>query len=76
MYSDSDSTAKLLTDELKAFNTQIAPNQMTQETYTHILICYNCYEYETHATKDCTRTTIICSKCTETRHNNYVYGQH
>ena len=61
--SDSDSTTRLLTDGLKAFNTRITPNQMIQETYTDILICYNCYEYETRAAKDCTKTTFICSEC-------------
>ena len=58
--SDSDSTTRLLTDGLKVFNSLITPKQMTLETYTHIVICYNCYKYETHATKDCTKTTIIC----------------
>ena len=66
--SESDSSTRLLTDGLEAFDSRITPNQMTQETYTHIPICYNCYEYETHATKDCTKTTIICSECVETGH--------
>ena len=41
---------------------------MTQETYTHILICYNCCQYEHHATKDCTQKTIICSECADPGH--------
>ena len=41
---------------------------MTQEQFTHILICYKCYKYEDHATKDCPTTTPTCSECAETGH--------
>ena len=58
-----------MTEGLREFNTIITPQKLTKETYTHILIYYNCYEYETHVTKDCQKTTIICSECTETGHN-------
>ena len=68
LYVVTPTSSRLLTEGLKAFNTRITPRQMTREIYTHIFICYNGYQYEHHATKDCTQKTIICSECAETGH--------
>ena len=65
---DNDSTQRLLTNGLNLFNTRISPTQMTQDTYTHLLICYKCYKFETHATKDCPETRLLCSECGQTGH--------
>ena len=65
---DSVTTQRILTNGLLAFNTKINPNQMTIETFTHLLICFKCYKYETHATKDCTETQPKCSECAQTGH--------
>ena len=60
---DSDTTQRILTNGLLAFNTKINPNQMSIETFTHLLIFCKCYKYKTHATKDCTETQPKCSEC-------------
>ena len=65
---DSDTRQRILTDGLLAFNTNMNPSQMTPEQFTHLLICFNCYQYEKHATRDCTRKNIKCSECAETGH--------
>ena len=57
-----------MTEGLRAFITKINTNQMTPETFTHLLICFKCYKYEQHATKDCTETEIKCSECAQTGH--------
>jgi hypothetical protein len=59
---------RVLTDGLKAFNTRITPNQCEQERFTHLLICYKCYDYDKHPTKDCPQTFDICSECATTGH--------
>lgn len=66
--SDSDSTTRLLADGLKTSSKRITPNQMTQKTNTDIFICYNCYEYETHVAKYCTKIITICSNCSKIVH--------
>ena len=66
---DSDTTQRILTDGLKAFNTKINTNQMTLQTFTHLLICFKCYKYERHSTKDCPETIIKCSECAQTGHS-------
>ena len=59
-----------LTHGLKAYHTRIAPTQCEQEHYTHIQICYKCYRFEHHTTRDCTKNTDICSECGEEGHTH------
>ncbi|KAF2356409.1 hypothetical protein FHG87_012832 [Trinorchestia longiramus] len=48
----------------------IAPSQIQQEKCIVILICFNCYKMEQHATKDCSTPNLtICSECT----GNHTY---
>ncbi|KAF2359676.1 hypothetical protein FHG87_009568 [Trinorchestia longiramus] len=49
---------------------KIAPSQIQQEKFIDILICFNCYKMEQHATKDCpTPNLTVCSECT----GNHTY---
>ncbi|KAF2345265.1 hypothetical protein FHG87_023979, partial [Trinorchestia longiramus] len=49
---------------------KIAPSQIQQEKFIDILICFNCYKMEEHATKDCpTPNVTVCSECT----GNHTY---
>ena len=60
---------RLLTNGIKVFNTRISPAQCEQEKFTHILTCYKCYRYETHATTNCPDNLTYCSECAEIGHN-------
>lgn len=60
---------KILDQGLLLFNTKISKFQCEREEYTHLLICFKCYQYETHPTKDCTSTTTYCSECGLTGHD-------
>lgn len=60
---------KAIHQGLLAFNMAISSSQIEQEQYIHIETCYNCYEMETHQTKDCPQTGLkVCSECSETGH--------
>ena len=66
--------AKKLTDEgLVLFNFRVAPEQCELERYTHVLICYKCYKYEDHLTKDCRQDYDICSECGLRGHTYRMY---
>ena len=52
MQSTTDAK-KLLTDGMVLFNVRVAPQQCELEDYTHLLICYKCYKYSDHMTKNC-----------------------
>lgn len=67
---DVNTADRILTTGLYAFNTRITPDQCERETYTHIQICYKCYAFETHTTKDCTATNDVCSECAQTGHTH------
>ena len=66
---DSDTTQRILTDGLTAFDTKINTNQMTPETFTHLFICFKCYKYERYSTEDCPETIIKCSESAQTGHS-------
>lgn len=52
-----------------AYNMAISPSQIEQETYIHIITCFNCYQMEDHLTKDCPYSNLkICSECSELGH--------
>ena len=65
---DTETADEVLRRGLLAFNTRIPPHQMQQETFTHLLICFKCYKYEDHATKDCPQEHDVCSECTGNHH--------
>ena len=55
----------VLQNGLLCYNTRIAPSQIEKEEYADLQICFTCYKYESHSTKDCpTPNKIICSECT------------
>ncbi|KAF2348422.1 hypothetical protein FHG87_020821 [Trinorchestia longiramus] len=51
-----------LRDGLYMFHTKITLQQCEQEKYTHILICYKCFKFEEHATRQSTSPTQHCSE--------------
>ncbi|KAF2353098.1 Reverse transcriptase domain, partial [Trinorchestia longiramus] len=59
---------RILTEGFKMFNTKITARQCEQETYTHILICYKCYKFESHTTHECRSTVQVCSECSSPDH--------
>ena len=68
---DSTETDKVLRDGLNAFHTRIFPNQIKAEQFTELQICFNCYKYESHTSKQCPSKTIVCSECAQTGHTHY-----
>lgn len=66
--SDVNTASRILTDGFLAFSTKISPSQCEPEEFTHILICYKCYQYEKHATKNCPQQFDTCSECAERGH--------
>ena len=69
--SDTNQTERLLRDGLTLFHTRIPPTNIEQEKFTPILICFNCYKFEDHATNQCKSKTIVCSECGETGHRHF-----
>ena len=51
-----------------AFNMSITPSQMEREEYINLQICFSCYKYESHETKNCKTKEINCSECGVTGH--------
>ncbi|KAF9754362.1 hypothetical protein NGRA_3354, partial [Nosema granulosis] len=43
---------------------KISSSQIEQEKYIDLLMCFNCYSYEDHLTKDCPTPDVVrCSEC-------------
>ena len=55
---------------IKCFNMKISSSQIQQEEYVDLLLCFHCYKWESHTTRDCPdrAKTQKCSECTE-EHN-------
>ena len=68
---DSTETDRVLRDGLSAFHTRISPSQIKAEQFTELQICFNCYKYESHTSKQCPSKTIVCSECSQTWHTHY-----
>lgn len=66
--TDVSTASRILTDGFVAFFTKISPSQCEPEEFTHLLICYKCYEYESHSTKDCKLGYDVCSECSQRGH--------
>ena len=67
---DSTQTDKILQDGLMAFHSRIAPHQCEIERHTELLICFNCYKYESHSRNNCPSKTIVCSECAQPGHTH------
>jgi hypothetical protein len=66
--TDSRIAQRVLANGFYMYNTEITPSQCEQEQYTHLLICYNCYQIEHHLAHQCTSTTSFCSECAAKDH--------
>ena len=66
--TDTTIAQRILTNGFYMYNTKITPTQCEQEQYTHLLICYKCYQIEDHPTHQCTSTTPSCSECAAKDH--------
>ena len=69
--NDSTETDRVLRDEPNAFHTRISQSQIKAEQFTELQICFNCYKYESHTSKQCPSKTIVCSECAQTGHTHY-----
>lgn len=59
---------KILESGLNMFNTRIPPYNCELEEFTHLLVCYRCYQIEKHPTSECQAHTIVCSECAQEGH--------
>lgn len=68
-FTETNITDRVLTNGFLGFNMSVTPDQIKREHFVNLLTCFICYEYETHATKDCpTKNLKICSECAQTGH--------
>ena len=67
---DHNTTQTLLNEGFRAFAISVKPDQITQKEPDNIMMCYKCYKYNSHLTKDCKETTKICSNCAKTGHTH------
>ena len=65
---DSAAMNTLLNHGFRAFRTTVAPNQIALKKIEDIKICFKCYTFESHSTKECTSTIKICFNCPEQEH--------
>ena len=68
--NDSCDVNKILDDGLLLFNMRISPNQIVQQTFTPLKLCFKCYEFEDHSTADCKSTATVCSECATVGHTH------
>ena len=68
---DNGQADRIIRDGLMAFHTRIPPHSCTLEKFTPILICYNCYKYDSHISKQCPQPpAIVCSECAQSGHTH------
>ena len=70
MFDDTETADRVLDNGLLCYNTRIPPHHCSRETFTHLLICFKCYKFEDHPTKDCTLDHDVCSECAADDHNH------
>ena len=64
VFSDTTMASKALEQGLVCFNVRISPAQIQKEVFTNLLICFKCYEMESHTTADCPNSSrVVCSEC-------------
>ena len=69
VFEETNMAKKAINNGLLLFNMKIAPDQIEQETYVHIKMCYNCYAIEDHAIFNCpNKNKKICSECSKEDH--------
>ena len=67
---DTTQADRIIQNGLTAFHTRISPHQCSLERHTELLICFNCYKYESHTKHQCPSKQIVCSECAETGHTH------
>ena len=67
---DTTQADQIIQNGLTAFHTRISPHQCSLEKHTEILICFNCYKYESHSKHQCPSKQIVCSECAEIGHTH------
>ena len=50
------------------FHMLVTPDQMARDDFINILTCFKCYALESHPTKNCQETKILCSECGQEGH--------
>ena len=69
--TDCSMTEQILNNGFFMFNTKVSPHQCEQEKFTHILICYNCYQMEDHISEKCpNKNKIVCSEYGQQGHKH------
>ena len=69
IFTDTTMAQKAQEQGLVCFNMRISPEQIQRETFVNIMICFKCYEMETHVTSNCLKKDHkICSECADTSH--------
>lgn len=69
-FAETAITDRVLESGFLAFNMSVLPNQIEREKFVNLLTCFNCYQYQDHATKDCPNKDIkVCSECAEIGHS-------
>ena len=68
---DSTTTNTILNHGFHAFSISVAPYQIALKRTQDVKICFKCYAFDTHFTKECRSTTKICSNCAEQGHTHY-----
>lgn len=66
--TETQMASKILETGLSIFNTRIPPYNCEMEEFTHLLICYRCYQIENHPTSECKSPTTVCSECSQQGH--------
>ena len=67
--ANTDSADKACREGLKAFYYKIRTDQISQETFVSLKVCFKCYMYNDHATNQCRSTILICSECAQVGHS-------
>lgn len=55
---------------LLMFNLSVSPVDMVRDSFTHLLVCYRCYQWNDHVAANCKKAAsyIICSLCSSDSH--------
>ena len=66
--ADTNSAERVCREGFRAFYYKVRADQISQETFVSLKVCFKCYKYNDHATNQCESKTVVCSECAETGH--------
>lgn len=66
--SETQMANRILETGLNLFNTRIPQYNCEMEDFTHLLVCYKCYQIENHPTSECKSQRTVCSECAQEGH--------